>query len=154
MCQPRPNEPTVGVVTDVIRLLDLRETPLSVGEVYDAVQDPAVGGIALFVGTVRDHDVGKGVTQLDYSSHPSAPVVLREMAGETVAKFHVVSLAAVHRVGALAVGDIAVIVAVGCAHRSEAFAASRHLIDELKARVPIWKHQSFTDGDEEWVGTP
>jgi molybdopterin synthase catalytic subunit len=74
---------------------------------------------------------------------------------ERVAAAHpVVALAAVHRVGDLAVGDIAVVVAVSSAHRGEAFTACRALIDDLKSQVPIWKHQSFTDGSDEWVGLP
>lgn len=139
---------------DAIRLLAIRDSALSVGEVYDAVHHHEAGGVALFVGTVRDHDSGREVASLDYSAHPSAEAVLREVATEVVGRFDVIGLAAVHRVGPLAVGDVAVVVAVSCAHRGEAFSASRHLIDELKARVPIWKHQGFADGGDEWVGTP
>lgn len=135
-------------------LLDIRDEPLSVDEVYAAVRHPEAGGIALFVGAVRKHDEGKGVTSLDYTGHPSALATLREVAEETVAKYDVRTLAAVHRVGHLVIGDIAVVIAVASAHRGEAFVAARHLIDELKSRVPIWKHQNFNDGTEEWVGTP
>lgn len=135
-------------------LLGIRDTALSVDEVYEAVRHPEAGGIALFVGTVRDHDQGKDVRSLDYSGHPTAEAMLGEIAAETVASYDVKSLAAVHSVGDLEIGDIAVIVAVGCAHRGEAFDAARYLIDELKSRLPIWKHQNFSDGTEEWVGTP
>jgi molybdopterin synthase catalytic subunit len=135
-----------------IRLLDLRDTPLSVDEVLEAVRDDGSGGTALFLGTVRDDDHGRAVTALGYSAHPSAVEALRTVAEEVVAAYDVRALAAVHRVGDLAVGDIAVVVATACPHRGEAFAASRMLIDELKARVPIWKHQRFADGGEEWVG--
>lgn len=138
----------------MIRLLEIRATPLSLDEVYAAVRDDAAGGVALFVGTVRDHDEGKDVTSLDYSAHPTVDRALGEVAAEVVERFDVIALAAVHRVGGLAVGDVAVVVAVACAHRGEAFVACRHLIDELKHRVPIWKHQNFADGSEEWVGTP
>ncbi|MDT0306271.1 molybdenum cofactor biosynthesis protein MoaE [Streptomyces sp. DSM 44917] len=140
---------------DPIRLLALRETPLSVPEVMAAVGDPAAGGTALFAGTVRDHDghaSGAAVTSLAYSAHPSAEAELRRVAERVAADFPVLALAAVHRVGELAVGDLAVVVAVACAHRDAAFAASRRLIDDLKREVPIWKHQTFADGTHEWVG--
>ncbi|MEW1723408.1 molybdenum cofactor biosynthesis protein MoaE [Streptomyces sp. NPDC093109] len=137
---------------DPIRLLAIRDTPLSVDEVFRAVGDDAAGGTALFVGTVRDHDRGAGVSALGYSSHPSAEAELRKVAEKVVADFPVRALAAVHRVGDLAVGDLAVVVAVSCAHRGEAFEACRRLIDDLKQQVPIWKQQTFSDGTEEWVG--
>ncbi|MGW4290867.1 molybdenum cofactor biosynthesis protein MoaE [Streptomyces sp. NPDC004673] len=135
-----------------VRLLALRDTPLTLDEVYGAVGDDAAGGTALFVGTVRDHDGGKSVSSLEYSAHPSAEQELRRVAEEIAAEFPVRALAAVHRTGLLAIGDIAVITAVSCPHRAEAFAACRKLIDTLKHDVPIWKRQIFTDGATEWVG--
>ncbi len=141
-------------MTDPIRLLEITDEPLDVSKVYDAVIGSEVGGIALFVGTVRDRDAGKDVRGLGYSAHPTALATLREVVDEVVSTHDVLSVAAVHRTGELAVGDIAVIVAVSCAHRGDAFVACRELIDELKTRVPIWKHQVFADGSEEWVGTP
>ncbi|GGQ56991.1 molybdenum cofactor biosynthesis protein MoaE [Kitasatospora griseola] len=137
---------------DPIRLLDVRATPLSLDEVHAAVGDDAAGGTTLFVGTVRDHDGGKAVTALEYSAHPTAVRELRRIAEKICADFPVRALAAVHRTGRLEIGDVAVIVAVSCPHRGEAFAASRRLIDDLKHEVPIWKHQVFADGEEEWVG--
>ncbi|WP_374701154.1 molybdenum cofactor biosynthesis protein MoaE [Streptomyces sp. TP-A0874] len=137
---------------DPIRLLGLRETPLSLDEVFAAVGDDAAGGTALFVGTVRDHDGGAEVTGLGYSAHPTAEAELLRVAEKVAADFPVRAMAAVHRVGDLSVGDLAVVVAVSCPHRAEAFAACRRLIDELKLQVPIWKHQLFADGTEEWVG--
>lgn len=141
-------------MTSAVRLVDLRETPLDVAEVLGALDDDASGGLVLFVGRVRDHDAGKGVTGLDYSAHPSALDRLREVCERVAAAHEVHGLAAVHRVGTLGIGDIAVVVATTSAHRGDAFAASRDLIDTLKAEVPIWKHQRFGDGTEEWVGTP
>src|SRR5690242_5812616 len=138
----------------VIRLCELRETPLDVAEVVGALDDDASGGLTLFVGRVRDHDGGKGVTGLEYSAHPSALDRLREVCERVAEQYDVHGVAAVHRVGTLAIGDIAVVVATTTAHRGEAFDASRTLIDTLKAEVPIWKHQRFTDGSEEWVGSP
>jgi molybdopterin synthase catalytic subunit len=140
---------------DTIRLLAVRDAPLSVDEVFAAVGDPAAGGTVLFTGTVRDHDGhadGAAVTRLAYSAHPTAEAALRKVAERVAADFPVRALAAVHRVGELRVGDLAVVVAVSCAHRAEAFAACRRLIDDLKSEVPIWKHQSFADGSEDWVG--
>lgn len=137
---------------DTIRLLALRETPLSADAVLAAVADQSAGGTALFVGTVRDEDQGRPVRALSYTAHPSAEDELRRVAEKVAADFPVRALAAVHRVGDLAIGDIAVIVAVACPHRGEAFEASRRLIDDLKHTVPIWKHQVFEDGSSEWVG--
>ena len=137
-----------------IRLCELRETPLDVAEVVAALDDDASGGLTLFVGRVRDHDGGKGVTGLDYTAHPSALDRLREVCERVASAYDVHGVAAVHRVGTLAIGDIAVVVATTTAHRGEAFAATRALIDTLKDEVPIWKHQRFTDGSEEWVGSP
>lgn len=135
-----------------IRLLGIRDTPLSLDEVFHAVRDEAAGGTALFIGTVRNHDAGADVEALNYSGHPRAEAEMRRVAERVAAGHPVRALAAVHRTGKLAVGDLAVIVAVSCAHRGEAFAACRELIDELKHQVPIWKNQRFCNGHEEWVG--
>lgn len=137
-----------------VKLVDLRETGLEVGEVVDALDDDASGGLTLFVGRVRDHDGNKGVTGLHYDAHPSALEKLQEVADRVAEEYDVRGVAAVHRIGTLAIGDIAVIVATTASHRGDAFAASRALIDTLKATVPIWKHQRFADGTDEWVGAP
>jgi molybdopterin synthase catalytic subunit len=139
---------------EVIRLLDLRDEPLSVDEVLAAVADPGAGGIALFVGAVRREDAGRDVSSLDYSAHPSARMTMREVTERVVASHPVLAVAAVHRVGRLEVGDLAVVVAAACPHRGDAFDACRALIDDLKATVPIWKDQEFGDGTHEWVGLP
>lgn len=141
-------------MTDPLRLVAIRDVPLDVEEVLAAVGDDAAGGVTLFVGKVRDHDGGKGVTGLEYSAHPSALDRLVDVCRAVAGDFDVHALAAVHRVGTLAIGDAAVIVACASAHRGVAFDASRALIDTLKAEVPIWKHQAFSDGTDEWVGTP
>ena len=140
-------QPAVRIHTAV------REEPLSVDEVVTAVSDRRAGGIALFLGAVRDHDHGRTVTSLDYSAHPSAADLLAGVA-EEVAKEHssVVALSAIHRIGALEIGDLAVVVGASAPHRAEAFAACRMFIDTLKERVPIWKREEFADGDHEWVG--
>jgi molybdopterin synthase catalytic subunit len=138
---------------DTIRLAELRDTPLSVDEVLGAVSDPAAGGVAMFVGTVRDHDHGRDVTRLGYTAHPSAAAELRRVAEKVAASFSATAVAVVHRVGDLAIGDLAVVVAVSCPHRGEAFDACRALIDELKRSVPIWKHQQYAGGGSEWVNS-
>lgn len=138
----------------VVRLVEIRETPLRVEEVLAALADVSAGGLTLFVGTVRDHDGGKQVGGLDYSAHPSALERLREVCEQIAGEYDVRAVAAVHRIGSLALGDAAVIVATAADHRGQAFDASRALIDRLKATVPIWKHQVFADGSDEWVGTP
>lgn len=137
-----------------IRLCEIRETPLDVAEVVASLDDDTTGGLTLFVGRVRDHDGGRSVDGLDYTAHPTALDRMREVCERVAAEYDVHGVAAVHRVGTLAIGDVAVIVATTGAHRGEAFDASRALIDTLKDEVPIWKHQRFGDGSEEWVGTP
>lgn len=149
---PGRDHPGERAAADPIRLLAIRDTPLSVDEVFTAVGDAAAGGTALFVGTVRSHDSGADVEGLGYSAHPSAEAEMRRIAEKVIADFPVRALAAVHRVGDLRIGDLAVVVAVSCPHRGEAFEACRKLIDDLKHEVPIWKHQTFADGTEEWVG--
>jgi molybdopterin synthase catalytic subunit len=110
--------------------------------------------VTVFVGRVRDHDGGQNVTGLEYSAHPSALDKLRDVCAQVASSYDVTALAAVHRTGPLAIGDIAVICATATGHRHESFEATRALIDILKAEVPIWKHQSFADGTDEWVGSP
>jgi len=139
-------------MTEAIRLLDIRDSALSSDEVLAAVADPSAGGTALFIGTVRNHDHERPVDELRYEAHPEALKHLRTVAERVCENPAVTALAAVHRTGVLAIGDAAVIVAVAAAHRDVAFAACRQLIDDLKAEVPIWKHQHFTDGASEWVG--
>jgi molybdopterin synthase catalytic subunit len=135
-----------------IRQVGISETPLDVAEVLRLVSEPEVGGIALFVGTVRNRDHDTDVVSLDYTQHPSAADVLARCAEETADQHDVLAIAVEHRVGHLEIGDIAVVVAIGAVHRGEALAACAHLINTLKAEVPIWKEQHFTSGDSEWVG--
>jgi molybdopterin synthase catalytic subunit len=136
----------------VVRSARVVDTALSVDRLVSAVSDSRVGGVALFLGVVRDADEGRSVVSLDYSQHPTAEQVLGDCA-DRVAKAHdVLAVAVEHRVGHLVVGDLAVVVAVGAVHRSEALLACRQLIDDLKAAVPIWKEQEFVSGDTAWVG--
>ena len=137
-----------------VREASIGDQPISVDRLLGLVRDPVVGGIALFVGVVRDHDEGQDVRSLHYTAHPSATAVLAGCA-ERVAQAHdVVAVAVEHRIGHLEVGDLAVVVAAAAPHRGQAFDACRDLIDTLKAQTPIWKHQSLGDGSTEWVGLP
>ncbi len=129
----------------------MRSEALKLDEVLAAIADPAAGGLDVFLGVVRDHDHGRDVAGLEYVAHPSAAQRLADVAAEVAAEFDVIAVAAVHRVGTLAIGDTAVICAVSAVHRPQAFEATRALIDRLKEQVPIWKHQRYSDGAEDWV---
>lgn len=130
----------------------VRDEPLALEEVVQAVAHSGAGATATFLGTVRDHSEGRAVTLLEYQAYAS--MAEREMArigAEIEAELPGVRVAAIHRVGSLAVGEIAVVCAASAAHRDEAFAACRALIDRIKARVPIWKREHGPDGAV-WVG--
>lgn len=136
-----------------VELVVVTEEPL-VAEVYEqAVRGAASGGVVLFSGVVRDHDGGRPVVALEYSVHPSAAQVLADVAAEVAADAGVHAVAVGHRVGSLAIGDTALVAAVSAAHRQAAFAACARLVEEVKARLPVWKRQVFADGTEEWVGS-
>lgn len=135
-------------------LADIRDAPLSVDEVVAAVHDRRAGAVVTFIGYVRERDHGHTVEVLDYTCHPSARDVARDLAHRIGTGSGTLRLAVVHRVGTLHVGDLAVVAAVSAEHRAEAFTACRALIDEFKAGVPIWKEQVFADGSQEWVGMP
>lgn len=148
--EPAP-EPLVFDAS-ALALLDLRADPLSLDEVVRAVQHPSAGGIATFLGVVRDHNEGRAVTRLDYEAYaPMAVRELRRIATGIAAELPGTRLAALHRVGELSVGDAAIVCAVSAPHRAEAFEGCRALIDRIKADVPIWKREHGPDGAY-WVG--
>ncbi|MBK7722765.1 MAG: molybdenum cofactor biosynthesis protein MoaE [Austwickia sp.] len=138
----------------VVALVGLREEDLDPAQVAAAVERPAAGGVVAFTGVVRDHDGGRAVTRLSYTAHPRAEALLTQVATEAAALNGVLAVAVLHRVGTLEIGEAAVVMAVSAAHRGHAFRACAWLIDELKARVPIWKEQVFADGTSQWVGLP
>jgi molybdopterin synthase catalytic subunit len=141
--------------TTRVRRCALSEEPLDVASILASVDDRAAGGQNLFVGVVREHDPhdgGRVVTGLDYEAHPDAAAALHRVAADVAQLPGVVKIAVEHRLGALAVGDVAVVVAVSAVHRHEAFTGCRMLIDELKLHVPIWKRQRYDDGSTDWVG--
>src|SRR5690606_38703210 len=127
---------------------------LSVADHESAVAHAAAGAVVSFAGVVRDHDAGRAVVRLVYEGHPSAEAVLAENAAEIAKDPSVAALAVSHRVGELGIGDVALAAAVATAHRAEAFGICARLVDEVKARLPVWKHQYFTDGTDEWVNSP
>jgi molybdopterin synthase catalytic subunit len=131
---------------------DIRDTPLSVDEAVASVRRPGAGGLAVFVGVVRDENAGRTVTRLEYSAYASmAKREMERIVDEIEAEIPEVRVAALHRTGSLEVGDAAVVCAASAPHRGEAFRACRELIDRIKSRVPIWKREIGPDGAA-WVG--
>lgn len=129
----------------------LSDRPLDLAVLIGDVQSRERGGIACFVGTVRNHHRGRAVRRLEYEAY--GPMVEAEC-GRIVAETEScwpVAVALRHRVGRLEIGEAAVAIAVAGAHRDEAFAACRHVIEEVKRRVPVWKRELYEDGTEEWV---
>ncbi|OXR45059.1 Molybdopterin synthase catalytic subunit 2 [Nocardia cerradoensis] len=131
-------------------LTRISDQPLQPEEVERAVTGPEHGAVVVFTGKVRDHDGGQAVSALEYSAHPEAEKFLTRVCAE-VGKSAGLPVAAVHRVGALTVGDLAITVAVAAPHRREAFETCAELVDRIKHEVPIWKRQLFADGMSEWV---
>lgn len=130
------------------------EEPLDVAEHAALVEQAAAGAVVTFAGVVRDHDGGRSVRGLDYSAHPTAEKVVAQVAADVAARASGVRAVAVsHRVGRLAIGDVALACAVAAEHRREAFETCAELVDEVKRLLPVWKHQGFTDGTDEWVGS-
>jgi molybdopterin synthase catalytic subunit len=130
----------------------LSDTPFDTASERAKLLDDRVGGFASFEGWVRDHNDGRRVNGLRYEAYAA----LAEAEGERVltealSKFDILDARCVHRVGDLAIGELAVWVGVSAAHRDAAFAACRYVIDEVKSRVPIWKHERYVDGDAGWL---
>ncbi|MEO5832225.1 MAG: molybdenum cofactor biosynthesis protein MoaE [Nakamurella sp.] len=136
-----------------VRLTALTTDPLDVEQHTAAVADPAAGAVVSFSGAVRNHDHGASVVALEYQGHPAAARIIAEVAAELAARDGVIAVAVSHRVGALAIGDLAIVAAVSSAHRALAFTTCSDLVDEVKARLPVWKRQIFTDGTDEWVNS-
>jgi molybdenum cofactor synthesis domain-containing protein len=148
--RPRP---TPGVVVvDGFGLVT--EDPITEAQVAAEVARAAAGAVVTFAGAVRDHDHGRSVTALHYEAHPDAGRILAEVVSEARTRPGVLAAAARHRTGDLQIGDLAFVAAVSAAHRGEAFDTCAWLVDEAKARLPIWKHQHFADGTDEWVNSP
>lgn len=146
---------------DLVELSVVTETLLDPAALEAAVSASDAGAVVMFQGVVRDHDpeASGAVTGLEYTAHPDATQFLREVVAEANVSVHnalddgplPVRVAAAHRIGGLAVGDVALVVAVSAAHRQEAFAVCSDVVEQIKARVPIWKQQFGGDGSH-WVG--
>ena len=145
-------DPALGPADERLRHASVGEAELDLAALIEAVADARCGAVVTFDGVVRDHDGGRGVERLEYSAHPSADAVIAQVAAEIAAAHPAVRLAVAHRVGPLRIGDSALVCAVAAPHRKQAFAACDALVDAVKQRVPIWKHQVFRDGTSEWVG--
>ena len=140
-------------MTAVLRVA-LTEEPIDLAEHEALVAHQAAGAVVGFSGVVRDHDGGRGVTRLEYSAHPTAQQTLTEVADEVARRSKGVRAIAVsHRIGTLHVGDPALVAAVAADHRQAAFETCALLVDTVKERLPVWKHQFFADGSQEWVGS-
>ncbi|MGO1174172.1 MAG: molybdenum cofactor biosynthesis protein MoaE [Actinomycetaceae bacterium] len=133
---------------------DILSTPLDPAALTAACADDRCGAVATFAGVVRNHDDDRGVTGITYSAHPDAAKFLAEVVEEFTDVPGVHAVAAQHRVGELGIGDHALVAVVAGEHRGETFATLADLIEQIKSRVPIWKHQSFTDGSTEWSALP
>lgn len=126
--------------------------PFDTAELRAALADPAAGGFASFEGWVRNHNDGMAVTRLEYEAFEALAIKEGErIIGEARQRFPILAAACVHRVGSLAIGELAVWVGVSAQHRDEAFQACRYIIDQVKHRVPIWKKEHYVSGDSGWV---
>lgn len=127
------------------------EAPINDVLVRAAVESPTAGAVIVFHGVIRNHDGGQDVRSLDYQAHPEAERLLSELVADESGRTGL-RLAAWHRVGALQIGDAALVAAAAAAHRAEAFAAIEHLVERIKAEIPIWKRQHYVSGSSDWVG--
>lgn len=132
----------------------IRDHPLDAVRISSLVSDDRAGATVTFTGVVRDHDHGRAVSGIEYVGHPSAEAILAEVAAEFTGREGVHVIAVEHRVGALAVGDLALVAAVSASHRAQAFGACSDLVDRVKEKLPIWKRQLFADGTAEWSNCP
>ncbi|HET7740207.1 MULTISPECIES: molybdenum cofactor biosynthesis protein MoaE [unclassified Mycolicibacterium] len=140
-------------MTEVLRVA-LTEETIDLAEYEALVSHEAAGAVVGFSGVVRDHDGGRSVVRLEYSAHPTALQTLTEVAQEIASGCQGVRAIAVsHRIGTLHIGDAALVAAVSADHRKAAFETCALLVDTVKERLPVWKHQYFSDGTEEWVGS-
>lgn len=135
-------------------LIRVTAEALRTEEAIAAVESPAAGAVNVFLGVVRDNNLGRSVDHLVYDAYPSmAEKVMRELAEEAKARFGLIDCAILHRTGRLEVGETSLLVAISCGHRAESFDGGHWLVDEIKKRVPVWKKEVWEDG-EEWVEGP
>ena len=130
----------------------ITEDPLDAAALINSARRDTCGAVASFIGAVRNHDGGESVDAIEYSSHPSSPQILREIVSEMRNRPGVHCIVAWHRVGRLEIGDDAMVVAVAAEHRAQAFRAVETIVEDVKAKLPIWKKQELSDGSHNWSG--
>ena len=131
---------------------DITDEPLDSGALIDSARRDTCGAVASFIGVVRNHDGGESVDAIEYSSHPSSQQILRDIVMEFKDRPGVHRIVAWHRVGRLEIGEDAMVVAVAAEHRAQAFRAVETIVEDVKAKLPIWKKQELTDGSHNWSG--
>ena len=130
----------------------ITDAPLDSSSLIDSARDDTCGAVASFIGVVRNHDGGESVDAIEYLSHPSSSQVLRAIVEEFANRPGVHRIVAWHRVGRLAIGEDAMVVAVAAEHRGQAFRAVEGIVEDVKAKLPIWKKQELSDGSHNWSG--
>jgi molybdopterin synthase catalytic subunit len=139
-------------VGDLELLAGVVDRPISSADLLDRVSSREDGAIVCFEGRVRTRNLGREVVRLHYEAYPEmADETLREIVGEAIEAHHARSVAVLHRTGTLDIGEVSVAIAVSAAHRSDAFDAARYVIEQVKARLPIWKKEEYADGSTEWL---
>lgn len=147
-----PEPPDSRMHNQIMKRFALADTPFDVAHLRSELLDERVGGYASFEGWVRDHNEGRTVRGLRYEAYDAlASAEGERIIDEARARFAILDARCVHRTGDLAIGELAVWVGVSAAHRDAAFAACRYIIDEVKKRVPIWKHERYAEGDAGWL---
>jgi molybdopterin synthase catalytic subunit len=134
-------------------VVEITEKPINIDDIKSKVWSANCGALIEFQGLVRDHDHDRSVTRLEYEGHESAQFVVNEICQTTADRFPKVRIGVSHRLGALAIGDLAFYVVTAAAHREEAFEVNRLLVEEVKEKIPVWKNQIFADGSNEWVNS-
>lgn len=151
-----PGHRIAGMTTSPARTASaaIHSEPLDVARLTALVSDDRAGATVVFTGVVRNHDHGRAVDGIEYVGHPSAEAILATIADEFTGRQGVHAVVVAHRVGTLVVGDVALVAAVAASHRAEAFDTCSELVEQVKARLPIWKRQLFSDGTAEWSNCP
>ena len=139
------------IMPAIVHLSEVTEARINAEAVKALVSDSTTGAVVLFSGDVRNHDHGRTVISLTYEGHPSSQEVFAAVVNNFAAQSQTTAIAAVHRIGDIPIGEAALVVAVGSSHRGDAFAAAGALVDVIKEELPVWKHQFFSDGSDEWV---
>lgn len=135
-------------------LTRVTDETLRAEDAAEAVASPAAGAINVFLGVVRNSNLGRDVDHLVYDAYPEmAEKVMRQIALEAQSRFQLEDVAILHRTGRLEIGETSLVVAVSCGHRAESFEAGHWLVNEIKKRVPVWKKEVWSDG-EEWIEGP